>query len=153
MFTPDEQPLLDGDEIDLQEFIENDRCLVADCDWRGTEEESVDHLADLLPPGTLTHETTENPDGTFSTHVRFKDREDTISLPARPLNNFRVLLRVWQLLRPDYDIRLLRCSEDSDTQAFVLRPESWWNDFRTAFPQRYEEIFRDMSELDELLGL
>ncbi len=153
MFTPEEQPLLTGDDSDIEEFIDSDSCLVIDCDWRGTEEESIDHLTGFLPQGDLTYATAGSAEEGLTLQVRFGGREDTINLPPRPLNNFRVLLRVAKLLAPDYGIKLFRSTEGCDTHAFLLRPNAWWAAYQAAHPERYERIFRDITCLNEIWEL
>ena len=74
-------------------------------------------------------------------------------MPFQPHNNFRVLLRLWRLLQPDYDIKLFRCTDGSDTHGFLLRPTEWWTAYRSTYPQQYERVFRDVSALNELWPL
>jgi hypothetical protein len=150
-FTPEEQPLLTGSDNDIEEFVDCDRCMVID--WRGTEDETIDDAIRFLPQGALTYETTFPGPDTVAIRIRIREREDVISLPFRPQNNFRVLLRVWRLLQPDYDIKLFRCTDGSDTHAFLLRPAEWWRAYRAAYPQQYHKIFRDVSDLNELWDL
>ena len=151
MFPTEEQPLLTGSDDDISEFVDCDRCMVVD--WRGTEDEVIDDAIRFLPDGTLTYETTFPGTDTVAIRLRFRERGDSISLPFQPQNNFRVLLRVWCLLQPDYDIKLFRCTEDSDTHGFLLRPSEWWTAYRTAYPERYRKIFRDITDLNELWEL
>ncbi len=151
MFTPEEQSLLTGSEDAISEFVDCDRCMVVD--WRGTEEEAIDDAARFLPDGALTYKATYPGNDTIAICVRFRDREDSFSLPFQPQNNFRVLLRVWRLLQPDYDIKLFRCTDGDDTHGFLLRPAAWWAAYLAAYPQQYQKVFRDISDLNELWGL
>jgi hypothetical protein len=84
---------------------------------------------------------------------RFPDREDSFALPFQPQNNFRVLLRVCRLLQPDYDIKLFRCTDGSDTQGFLLRSGEWWTAYRNACPKQHRTVFRDLADLNELWEL
>jgi hypothetical protein len=151
MFTTEEQPLISGSREDVEEFVDCDRCMVVD--WRGTEDETIDDAIRFLPDGALTYETTFPGTDVIAIHLRFRDREDSISLPFQPQNNFRVLLRVWRLLQPDYDIKLFRCTDGSDTHGFLLRPTAWWTEYRTIYPEQYRKIFRDVTDLTELWEL
>jgi hypothetical protein len=151
MFTSEEQPLLTGADDDVSEFVNSDRCMVVD--WRGTEDETIDDLIRFLPDGSLTYETTCPGNNTVAIRLRFRDREDSISLPFQPKNNFRVLLRVCHLLQPDYDIKLFRCTAGGDTHGFLLRPTEWWTAYRAAYPQQYQKVFQDVSDLKRLWGL
>ncbi len=151
MFTAEEKPLLTGGIDAISEFVDCDRCMIID--WRGTEDEAIDDAVRFLPDGALTYETTFPGDDTVSIHLRFRDREDLVSLPFQRQNNFRVLLRIWLLLQPDYDIKLFRCTDDSDTHGFLLRPTEWWTAYRAAYQQQYQKVFRDVSDLDGLWKL
>ena len=151
MFTTEEQPLLTGNEKDIHEFVDSDRCMVID--WRSTEEDAIDDANRFLPSGTLTYEITFPGKDTVAVQIRFRGREDSISLPFQPQNNFRVLLRVWLLLQPDYDIKLFRCTDGDDTPCFLLRSAEWWTAYRAAYPQQYLKVFRDVSDLNKLWKL
>jgi len=151
MFKAEEQPLLTGNSDEISEFVDCDRCMVID--WRSTEEEAIDDVIRFLPEGALTYETAFPGNDTIAIQLRFRDRADSFSLPLQPQNNFRVLLRVWRLLQPDYDIQLFRCTEDSDTQGFLLRPNEWWTTYRAAYPEQYRKVFRDITALTELWDL
>lgn len=151
MFTPEEQPLLTGSDDDISEFVDCDRCLVVD--WRGTENEALDDAIRFLPGGALTYETTFSGTDTITIRLRFRDREETVTLPMQPQNNFRVLLHVWRLLQPDYDIKLFRCTDSSDTHGFLLRPGAWWTAFQRAYPEQYQRVFRDITDLNALWQL
>jgi hypothetical protein len=151
MFTPEEKPLLTGDDEAIAEFVDCDRCLVID--WRGTEDEAIDDAVRFLPEGALTYETSFPGNETIAIRLRYHGREDSFSLPFQPQNNFRALLRVWRLLQPDYDMMIFRCTADSDTQALLLRPKDWWSAYRAAHPQQYQRIFRDVTDLTEMWDL
>ncbi len=151
MFTPEEQPLLVGTDDDVSEFVDCDRCMVVD--WRGTVEETIDDAARWLPDGSLTYQTAYADDESITIQLRFRNRTDTMTFPPQEQNNFRALLRVGQILQPDYVIKLFRCTEDSDTHGFLLRSTDWWTAFRSQYPQRYQRIFSDLSVLNELWGL
>ena len=151
MFTAEEQPLLTGSDSEIAEFVDCDRCMIID--WRGTEDETIDEATRFLPAGALTYETTFPGEETIALRIHFRDREDFVSLPFKPQNNFRVLLRVWRLLQPDYDIKLFRCTEGSDTHGFLLRPSEWWTTYRTAYAEQYQKIFRDVTDLNDLWEL
>ena len=151
MLTTEEQILLTGRDDEIVRFIDDDRCVVLD--WRGTEEEVLVEIRRFLPAGVLLCDTTFPGTETVAMRIRFRGREHAISLPLRPQNNFRVLLRVWRLLQPDYDIKLFRCTDDSDTPAFLLRPAAWWAAFRAADPERGAKVFREVGDLNELWEL
>ena len=151
MFTQEEQPLLTGDSESVEEFVECGRCLIVD--WRGTEEEVIADASQFLPEGSLSYEVTESDSGSTDLRIRFQDREDEVSLPAMPQNNFRVLLRLAALLKPDYDIRLFRCTADSDTNGFLIRPTSWWSAYRANHPKQYADLFQEIEVLSRMWGL
>jgi hypothetical protein len=146
MFTAEEQPLITGSDDDVAEFVDCDRCMIVD--WRGTEQETADDVIRFLPQGALTYEESfPDDDDTVAIRLRYRDREDSFSLPFQPQNNFRVLLRVWRLLQPDYDIKLFRCTDGSDTHGLLLRPTDWWTEYRSKHPEQYQKVFRDVSDL------
>lgn len=151
IFTQEEQPLLTGDLESIEEFVECDRCLIVD--WRGTEEEVIADASQFFPEGALSYEVTESDSGSIDLRIRFQDREDEISLPAMPQNNFRVLLRLAALFKPDYDIRLFRCTADSDTNGFLIRPTSWWSAYRADYPKQYTDLFQEIGELSRMWDL
>jgi len=151
MFTTEEEPLISGSSDDLEEFVDCDRCLIVD--WRGSEEEVLDDARAFLPTDSLTYEQIETDSDTINYLIRFMGREDSISLPAQPQNNFRILQRLSALLQPDYEMRTFRCTEDSDTQGFLIRPKAWWDAYRSTHPKQYAEIFSDVSSLTNLWDL
>lgn len=151
MFTQEEQPLLNGDPASVDDFVDCDKCLIVD--WQGTEEEVIDDASKFLPDGSLSYEIVESDGDSTNLRVRFHDREQEILLPLQPQNNFRVLLRLAELLQPDYDIRLFRCSADSDSNGFLIRPTSWWSEYRSAYPRQYADLFQDIGELSRMWGL
>jgi hypothetical protein len=151
MFTQEEQPLLTGDPDSVDEFVDCDRCLIVD--WRGTEQEVIEDASQFLPDGTLSYDVINSGSDSTDLLIRFQGREDEISLPAQPQNNFRVLLRLAALLKPDYEIRLFRCTADSDTNGFLIRPTSWWSEYRTAQSKQYADLFQDVGELSRMWGL
>jgi hypothetical protein len=150
MFTTEEQTLLTGRDKDIREF-DGDLCMIVD--WRDYEEEAIGEAIRFLPGGSFTYEISYPDDETIAIRLRFRDREDAFSLPFQPQNNFRALLRVWRLLQPDYDIKIFRCTDGSDTHRFLLRPSEWWTACRTAYPKQYEKIFRDISDLTRMWRL
>jgi hypothetical protein len=113
MFTKEEEPLIRGSREDIDEFVDCDRCLVVD--WRGSEEEVLDDAQAFLPMDSLTYEQIETDSGSVDLLIRFMGRDDALSLPAQPQNNFRVLQRLSALLQPDFDMKLFRITENSDT--------------------------------------
>jgi hypothetical protein len=151
MFTDEEQPLLTGSADEVADFVDWDRCMIVD--WRQSEDETIDDVIRFLPGGVLSYETTYADDDTVNIRIRYSHREDTVTLPMQPQNNFRILLRVWRLLQPEYDIKLFRCTDGSDTQGFLLRPTEWWTAYRTAYPRQYKKVFRDVADLNEMWGL
>jgi hypothetical protein len=151
MFTPEEQPLLTGSDDEVSEFVDCDRCMVVD--WRGTIEETIDDAIRWLPPGLLTYQATYADDESVTVELRFRARSEKMTFPPQEQNNFRVLLRVGRMLQPDYQIRIFRCTEDSDTHGFLLRPAAWWAAFRSQHPKRYSEIFSELDALTEMWGL
>ncbi|HTV42778.1 MAG TPA: hypothetical protein VMF08_19595 [Candidatus Sulfotelmatobacter sp.] len=51
-----------------------------------------------------------------------------------------------QLIRPDYEMKIMRCRFDDDTHSFLLRPNSWWSEFAEAYPAKMGELFVDIDE-------
>ncbi len=151
MFTEEEKPLLTGSADEVSDFVDCDRCMVVD--WRGTIEETIDDVVRWLPPGLLTYTADYGDDESVTVGLQFRDRRDSFTLPAQEQNNFRALLRVGRILQPEYQIKIFRCTEDSDTQGFLLRPTAWWAAFRSQYPQRYGTIFSDLDALKEIWGL
>lgn len=151
MFTPDEQPLLTGAEDAVSKFVDCDRCMVVD--WHGTIEETIDDVVRWLPPGLLTYQVNYADDESVTVALQFCGRKDTTSFPPQEQNNFRALLRAGRMLQPEYQIRIFRCTEDSDTHGFLLRPAAWWAAFRSRYPQRYHDIFSELEALTEMWGL
>ena len=151
MFTAEEQPLLTGTNEEIEGFVDCERCMILD--WRCTEEEALDDVLRFLPDGALTYEATRSGKESISIRLQYREREALIFLPSRPQNNFRVLLRAWPLLQPDFDLKMFRCTVDSDTQGFLLRPTEWWKAYRAAYPQQYERIFCEVTDLYELWEL
>ncbi|MES2982023.1 MAG: hypothetical protein V4727_06890 [Verrucomicrobiota bacterium] len=151
MFTTQEQPLISGSPDEVEEFVDCDRCLIVD--WKCSEEEVLDDVRQFLPPNSLHYENIEADSGSVTLRVRFMGREDFIILPAKPQNNFRVLLRLSELVQPDFDMKIFRCTDGSDTHGFLIRSKAWWEFYRTSYPKQYDEIFRDMSDLTKLWDL
>jgi hypothetical protein len=151
MFTADETPLLTGSDDEVTEFVDCDRCTVVD--WHGTEEETIDDAIRWLPPGLLTYQVDYVKDGSVTVELQFQDRKDRMIFPQQPQNNFRALLRVGRLIQPEYIIKIFRCTEDSDTHGFLLRPAAWWSVFCSQYPKRDKAIFSELEALTEMWGL
>ena len=151
MFSVEEAPLISGRAADVEAFVNTDTCLIVDP--HHTADDVLGELIRFLPPDTFTYRFNRAPDGTISVQVRFLEREDHFTLPLTPLNNIRILLRAWQLLLPDFDIKLFRFTESSDEFALLLRSSEWWEALRSQHPKRYKGIFRDAGDLIELCGL
>lgn len=151
MFTQEEKSLLTGSDDEVSDFVDCDRCMVVD--WRGTIEEAIDDAVRWLPPGLLTYQADYAKDESVIVDLSFCDRRDSFTLPPQEQNNFRALLRVGRILQPEYQIKIFRFTEDSDTQAFLLRPSGWWAAVRSQYPQRYSTIFSEVDTLTELWGL
>jgi len=151
MFTPEEEPLLHGSDEEIDDFVDAARCLVID--WRGSEDEAVEDVIRFLPEGALSFETDFPEEDKVEIRLNYLGREEIITLPLQPQNNFRVLLRVADLLEPVYGIHLFRCTDSGDTQAFLLRPQEWWQAFREKYPQRFSEIFRPLGDLNKMWDL
>jgi hypothetical protein len=113
----------------------------------------LDAAIKLLPDGALSYEIAYDDVGWVNVGVKFLDRKDEISLFCQPQNNFRVLLRLAKLLLPDYEVRLFRCTADSDTNGFLIRPASWWNEYRSTYPKQYTTLFQDISDLTKMWEL
>ena len=151
MYTTEEQLLISGSHEEIEEFVDCDRCLIVD--WRGTEEEVLEDARAFLPVDSLDYKLIEADSDSVGLLVQFMGRQDTMLLPAQPQNNFRVLLRLSALLQPDFDVKLFRCTDDSDTQGFLIRAKAWWDSYRSSYPKQYAEIFRDVSVLSKLWDL
>ena len=151
MFTQEEKPLLTGSDDAVSDFVDCQRCMVVD--WRGTIEETIDDAVRWLPPGLLTYQTKWTDDENVTVDLHCRDRQDSFTLPPQEQNNFRALLRVGRILEPEYQIKIFRCTEGSDTQGFLLRPAAWWAAFRSQYPQRYVDIFAELDALTEMWGL
>jgi hypothetical protein len=151
MSTPDEEALLTGSDEKVSDFVDCNRCMVVD--WRGTVEEAIDDVVRWLPPGLLTYRATYADDESLTVELQFRDRKDKMTFPSQEQNNFRALLRVGRILQPEYLIRIFRCTEESDTQGFLLRPAVWWAAFRSQYPQRHDTIFTELDALTEMWGL
>lgn len=151
MFSTEEQALLTGRDADVQKFLHSDRCMVVD--WRSTEDEALDDLIRFLPNGAFSYEMTYPGAETVAIRLRFHGREDLVTLPFRPQNNFRVLLRAARLIRPDYDIMLFRCTEGADTHGFLVRPAEWWNEYRVCYPKHFESVFGNIAVLQDIWHL
>lgn len=151
MFTQEEKPLLTGSDDEVYEFVDCDRCMVVD--WRGMIEETIDDAVRWLPPGLLTYQVNYEDDDSVTVDLQCRDRQDSFTLPPQEQNNFRALLRVGQIVQPEYQIKIFRCTEDADTHGFLLRPAAWWAAFRSQYPQRYDTIFSELDVLNEIWRL
>ena len=144
--------MLTGTDAAILAFIDADRCLVVD--WRGVEEEITWGVQQWLPTDALSFQIApEDSTGDITITARFRNREDTFTLPPRPQNDFRVLLRVGQLLQPEYAIELFRCTEGDDTHGFLLRSATWWKSFQEEYLERYSTLFSDLETLTKLWEL
>lgn len=152
LFSEEEEPLLTGTDTDILNFIDADRCLVID--WRESEEDTLWATGQWLPEKSFAfHVGSENSAGDALITMHFQGRESVFTLPPRPQNNFRTLLRAGHLLLPEYEIRLFRCTEGDDTPGFLLRSSAWWSVFRDSYPERYTAIFSPLETLTRLWEL
>ena len=151
MFTEEEQPLLTGSDEEIEAFVDADRCMVSD--WRSSEDDILFDIARFLPEGAFSYEVLSGVGEPTEVRVSFRGSEHSMPLSEQPYQNFRVLLWAIELLQPEYDARLFRCTEDSDTPCFLLRPAAWWNAYRTAYLDKYQKIFREPTDLIELFEM
>lgn len=151
MFTEEEQPLLTGTDEEIEEFVDAERCMVSD--WRSSEEEVLFDIERFLPDGAFSYEVLSHEGEPTEVRVSFRGREHSMAFSEQPARNFRVLVWAIELLQPEYHTKLFRCTEDSDTPCFLLRPVAWWNAYRTAYPDKYQKIFREPADLVELFEM
>jgi hypothetical protein len=149
MFTAEEQPLIDGSDSDVEEFVDCDHCMVID--WRSTVDEVLEDVPRWLPAASLRYEWLD------SQHTQLKlifaGREDGVTLRQERTDNWLIVYRISRLLRPDYELLLLVCTSVSDTAAFLIRSADWWAAYRTQYPERYRKHFGTLEQYAYLWSL
>ena len=149
MFTAEEEPLLSGSDSDLQDFIDPERCMVVD--WRSNEEEILEDAQRWLPPETLKYGWLD--EERYQLKLCFLGREIVVPLKHATGDNWRVLLRLTRILRPEYELLMFQCTDGSDTPCFLLRPREWWQAYCDHYPGRFDCTFTTMEERSHLWGL
>lgn len=140
IFSDEESALLFGDDAGISEFIDWRRCMVVD--WRSEEESVLEDAKRWLPPDLFSYRMDVNQDG-GCVDMTFDGRTERVLFEFKPGEQWRILSRLDQMLRPKYAIKLFTSTQDSDTLCFLVRPEKWWAAFRERYPDRYRRIFAD----------
>jgi hypothetical protein len=132
-----EKVLLTGSDEALNEYIDQSgKCLVVD--WRSDEGDLTDALAELLPPGWLSHEWVDAEDDLYVTYrgVRHK-----VGLTLSPRDRYVWLRRMNEVMAGDYELRGFRHTLGDDTHCFYPGRCDWWSALEAAFPAEVRRVF------------
>ena len=162
--------LFEGDERQLQQFIENHRetlerhrFVLADelaiekqipivfayvysiiVDWGEFDEEIVRLFGERLPDESVEVTATEKGlDVTYNGHLH------SIALTFSGKDRYITIRGFQELIRDKYEIRLFEASYLSDTHEFLILPKRQWEVLDARYPAQIREMFRVIDgELD-----
>lgn len=127
--------LAKGTDAELDEI--DDCCTI---DWKADFNEIVAEFQRYLPDDyvNLEFEGTEE-DGITAVVVSTKHDEERIPIEDGPVS-LRIAYEISLILRPEFEAHEFKRWE-GDTSYYLVRPREWWDEFRSAFPDRYKELF------------
>ncbi len=139
-----EKELLGEDEA-IFKWVDSDLCMVID--WRSSPEEIISIAECFLPEDEFSYELGEEPVQELS----FKKGENIVNFT---LNDDELdhawsltLIGIASVLSPDYELHVFNHTTHSDTWALLLRPKTWWDEYRAIAADRCSEIFTPIIEL------
>ena len=138
--TQNEQKLVFGDRDSLLDFADSEECIVVD--HRSEEEPIFEDVAARLPSGYFQFEFID--EKWF--RVTCGGRTGQLELKYNPEDRYLALCFINGMIRPDYEMKILRCRYDDDTHSFLLRPSTWWAEFSKAYPVEMQALFFDLDE-------
>ncbi len=145
-----ESRALSGDDEAVEEFEALDDVIVID--WRGTEFESLEAIAEAIPSQDFDFAIQDHADR-LGLRVEFRGRTLTKDYVQEALNNFRVILDASELLAGDFEIRAFRSSARDDTNALLLRSSAWWSEAEERYPKGVKKLFCTLPEMRRYWGL
>jgi len=138
--TEHEQKLVSGDRTAVFNFTDSEECIAVD--HRAEEEPIFEDVQARLPAGHFQFEF----DGERRFSVTCGGRTEQFELEYSPEDRYRALRFINGMIRPDYEMKILRCRYGDDTHSFLLRPSVWWSEFTKAYPAKVGELFIDLNE-------
>jgi hypothetical protein len=135
-----EQQLVSGDSDAVIDFADSDECIIID--HRAEDETIFEDVAARLPEGYFQYEY----DGEQVFSATCRGVTTTFELEYSPGDRYRALRFINSVIRPDYEMKIMRCYFDADTHSFLLRPGIWWSQFAEAYPEKMQELFVDIDE-------
>src|ERR1700733_4973092 len=121
--TQNEQKLVSGDEDEVLDFADSDECIGVD--HRSEEEPIFEDVAARLPAGHFQFKF----DGERLFTVTCGGKTGQLELKDNPKNRYVALNFINGMIRPDHEMKILRCRYGDDTHSFLLRPAAWWAEF------------------------
>lgn len=138
--TENEQHLVSDDGNAVFDFADSEECIIVD--HRAEEETIFSEVAARLPEGYFQYEY----DGERIFSVSCSGVTGNLELECSPRDRYRALRFINAMIRPDYEMKIMRCRFGDDTHSFLLRNNDWWSEFAEAYPDRMQELFVDIDE-------
>ena len=138
--TENEQQLVSDDSDAAFDFADSEECLIVD--HRAEEETIFADVGARLPEGYFQYE--YDGEQFFSATCREVTRK--FELEYSQQDRYRALRFINTVIRPDYEMKIMRCRFDDDTHSFLLRPSAWWSEFAEAYPNKMQDLFVDIDE-------
>jgi hypothetical protein len=126
--------------MSVLDFADSEECIVVD--HRAEEESIFADVAAKLPEDYFQYDF----DGEQAFSVTCSGKSEQFVLEYSPKDRYRALRFINQMIRPDYEMKILRCRFADDTHSFLLRPGSWWAEFAGAYPGQMSGLFVDIDE-------
>lgn len=138
--TENEQQLISDADNAVFDFAGSDECIIVD--HRAEEESIFQDVAARLPDGVFQYEY----DGEQFFSVTCGGVTETLELEFNPEDRYRALRFINAMMKPGYEMKIMRCTIGDDTHSFLLRPAAWWSEFAHAYPAKMQELFVDIDE-------
>ena len=132
--TQNEEKLVSSDRDSVFDFADSEECIVVD--HRSEEEPIFEDVAARLPAGYFQFEFLD--EKIF--RVACGGRTGQLELRYSPEDRYLALNFINSMIRPDYQMKILRCRYGDDTHSFLLRPNSWWAEFAKAYPDKIGRV-------------
>lgn len=123
-----------GTEAEIEEY-ESDSCVVVD--WRG--EETLDEISEAIGDDELQWAETKRG---FGMTVAYGSKTASAREKEIKAAGFNVVLiqLINKVLKPDYEIRIMRESMGGDTWSLLVKPRAWWKAMDKHFAARTSEF-------------
>jgi hypothetical protein len=123
-----------------------DKCVWVD--WREEEESIIKSFAEPLAAADKLEAVPKGDDLWF----RYHDQEYKLPLTQSPHDRSVAISSLVEILKDNYDIRLLKWSKDTDSRAFLILPKAAWSSLEQENPAWAQSHFEAVAVGTDIFG-